>query len=97
MIDPVFFESAAKWRSWLKANHATAEEIIVGLVKVGSGIVGMGYQQALDEALCYGWIDGVRRSIDDKRWNIRFTPRRKGSSWSEVNRKRIAELKRKGG
>ena len=92
----VFFKSAGDWRSWLDKNHDKADEIVVGLVKVGSGLVGIGYREALDEALCYGWIDGVRGSIDDRRWQIRFTPRRKGSVWSEVNRKRVAELKRDG-
>jgi uncharacterized protein YdeI (YjbR/CyaY-like superfamily) len=93
---PVFFKSADDWRTWLDKNHDKADEIIVGFVKVGSGLVGISYREALDEALCYGWIDGVRNSIDDRRWQIRFTPRRKGSVWSEVNRKRVAELKRDG-
>ena len=93
---PVFFKNADDWRNWLEKNHDKSDEIIVGLVKVGSGLVGIGYPEALDEALCYGWIDGIRRSIDDRRWQIRFTPRRRGSVWSEVNRKRVAELKRDG-
>jgi uncharacterized protein YdeI (YjbR/CyaY-like superfamily) len=93
---PVFFASAVEWRAWLEKHHDSETEIILGLVKVGSGLVGIGYREALDEALCCGWIDGVRRSIDDKRWTIRFTPRRKGSIWSQVNRKRVAELTREG-
>ena len=93
---PVFFKNADDWRNWLAKNHDKADEIVVGFVKVRSGLVGISYREALDEALCYGWIDGVRNSIDDRRWQIRFTPRRKGSVWSEVNRKRVAELKRDG-
>lgn len=90
--EAVFFETAAHWRQWLVANHDAATEIMLGLVKVGSGLAGIGYREALDEALCYGWIDGVRRTIDDKRWMIRFTPRTAGSYWSAVNRKRAEEL-----
>lgn len=93
---PIFFKTAEDWRDWLEQNHDEAGEIILGLVKKGSGLRGIGYREALDEALCHGWIDGVRRTIDDKRWTVRFTPRRKGSAWSEVNRKRVAELKRDG-
>lgn len=92
----VFFKNAAEWRGWLEQNHDKAPEIMIGLVKVGSGLVGINYRQALDEALCYGWIDGVRYSIDDRRWMIRFTPRKAGSHWSTVNRRRIAELKSEG-
>ena len=96
MSDPVFFVSQAEWRKWLERNHATKVEIMVGLVKVGSGLEGIGYREALDEALCYGWIDGVRQTIDDKRWMIRFTPRKPKSYWSAVNRKRAEELIREG-
>lgn len=96
MNKAVFFKTAADWRHWLEKNHAKADEIILGLVKKGADLRGIGYREALDEALCHGWIDGVRRTIDDKRWTVRFTSRRKGSVWSEVNRKRVAELKRDG-
>lgn len=90
--EAVFFKSAAAWRAWLSKNHAKATEIMLGLVKVDSGLTGIGYRDALDEALCYGWIDGVRKTIDDKRWMIRFTPRKPKSYWSAVNRKRVEEL-----
>ncbi len=93
---PVFFSSAEDWRAWLVKHHDSKSEIILGLVKKGSGIPGINHRQALDEALCFGWIDGIARTIDERRWTIRFTPRRKGSVWSAVNRKRIAELKREG-
>ncbi len=96
MTDAVFFKSADAWRCWLERNHASGSEIQVGLVKKGSGLVGIDYRQALDEALCFGWIDGVRNSIDDKRWMIRFTPRKRGSNWSDVNLRRVEELREAG-
>jgi uncharacterized protein YdeI (YjbR/CyaY-like superfamily) len=96
MTEPVFFESASAWRAWLEKNHATANAIMLGLVKVGSGLRGLDYRQALDEALCYGWIDGVRKTVDDRRWTIRFSPRKRRSVWSAVNLKRAEELKREG-
>jgi uncharacterized protein YdeI (YjbR/CyaY-like superfamily) len=92
MNEPVFFKSAAEWRGWLEANHATAQSITLGLVKVGSGLEGVTHKAALDEALCFGWIDGVGRSIDERRWTIRFSPRRRRSIWSAVNIKRVGEL-----
>lgn len=94
--EAVFFKTAAEWRRWLSRNHDGADEIMVGLVKVGSGLAGIGYREALDEALCFGWIDGVRRTIDDKRWVIRFTPRKRGSNWSAVNLRRVEELRAAG-
>ncbi len=92
MSEPVFFKSQAEWRRWLARNHDKMTEIRVGLVKVGSGLAGITHRQALDEALCYGWIDGVAHSIDDMRWMIRFAPRRAKSYWSAINRKRAEEL-----
>ena len=94
--EAVFFSSPEEWRAWLAKNHTNETEIMLGLVKVGSGLIGIGYKQALDEALCYGWIDGVRRTIDDKMWMIRFTPRRPKSHWSAVNLKRFEELETEG-
>lgn len=92
MTEPTFFKSAAAWRRWLEKNHDKATEKIVGFHKVGSEKSGMTYKEALDEALCFGWIDGVRRG-GDTTWKIRFTPRRPKSIWSAVNIKRIEELK----
>lgn len=89
---PVFFASAAEWRDWLERHHETADAIVLGLVKKGSGLAGLSYRDALDDALCYGWIDGVAGSVDDKRWTVRFTPRRPRSIWSAKNRKRVGEL-----
>jgi len=95
MSEPTFFRSAAEWRRWLEKNHAKAGEKIVGFHKVGSGNTGITYKQALDEALCFGWIDGVRRG-GELTWHIRFTPRRPKSIWSQVNIRRIEELKAEG-
>jgi uncharacterized protein YdeI (YjbR/CyaY-like superfamily) len=92
---PKFFKNAAAWRRWLEKNHGTAAEVIVGFHKVFTGKPSITYQEALDEALCFGWIDGVRRG-GDATWQIRFTPRRAKSIWSAVNIKRIEELKAEG-
>jgi len=92
MSEPTFFKSAAAWRKWLEKNHGKATELLVGFHKVGSGKTGITHKQALDEALCFGWIDGVARG-GDTTWTIRFTPRRPKSHWSAINIKRIEELK----
>lgn len=73
-------------------HHASSDELVVGFYKVGSGRPSLTYHQALDEALCYGWIDGVRRSLDASSYTIRFTPRRKGSAWSQVNLRKAEAL-----
>lgn len=88
-----FFESAVAFRQWLDHYHNKAEDIWVGFYKKSSGREGITYHGALDEALCYGWIDGIRKSLDDTSYTIRFTPRKKGSIWSLVNMKRVEELK----
>ena len=95
MNEATFFKSAAEWRKWLEKNHDKATERIVGFHKVGSGNTGITRQQALDEALCFGWIDGVARG-GDATWQMRFSPRRKKSIWSQVNIKRVAELTAEG-
>lgn len=97
-----FFQSAAAFRAWLKANHATTPEVIVGYHKVhmttprGGPAASMTWAESVAEALCYGWIDGVRRRLDDERYTIRFTPRRPGSKWSAVNIRLMAELEATG-
>jgi uncharacterized protein YdeI (YjbR/CyaY-like superfamily) len=93
---PTFFKTQAGFRAWLEKNHDTKQELLLGLYKLGSGKTGITYKQALDEALCFGWIDGIRRTIDETRWTIRFTPRKPRSIWSQVNLKRAAELEREG-
>jgi uncharacterized protein YdeI (YjbR/CyaY-like superfamily) len=85
MMPPTFFDSAASFRAWLEQNHASAAELLGGFRKVGTGLPSMTWSESVDEALCYGWIDGVRRRIDDSSYVIRFTPRRRGSIWSAVN------------
>lgn len=80
-----YFRSASQFRDWLSNNHASVLEIYVGFYKTGSGRKWITYAEALDEALCFGWIDGVRKNIDGERWSIRFTPRKSTSVWSLVN------------
>jgi uncharacterized protein YdeI (YjbR/CyaY-like superfamily) len=89
---PAFFPDAASFRAWLEANAATAEELSVGFRKKATGLPSITWPEARDEALCFGWIDGVRHRIDDETYRIRFTPRRAGSIWSLVNVERFAAL-----
>ncbi len=91
-VDILFFETPADFRAWLAANHATAAELLVGYYKKGTGRPSMTWSESVDQALCFGWIDGIRRRIDDESYMIRFTPRRRGSVWSMVNTKRALEL-----
>jgi uncharacterized protein YdeI (YjbR/CyaY-like superfamily) len=87
-----FFETPADFRAWFEANHDTAAELLVGYYKKGSSRPSINWPESVDQALCFGWIDGVRRSRDDESYTIRFTPCRRGSNWSEVNTKRAFEL-----
>ena len=89
---PVFFRSTAELRGWLAAHHARAAELWVGFHRKASGRGGLTYHEALDEALCFGWIDGVRKKLDEERWTIRFTPRKPKSYWSRVNVRRAEAL-----
>lgn len=93
---PTYFASEAEFRRWLNANHEAAPELLVGFWKKGSGKPSIDWPQARDQALCFGWIDGVRRSLGDEAYTIRFTPRRKGSIWSKVNVDRFNALKSDG-
>jgi len=86
------FRTQAAFRSWLKKHHRSATELSVRIFKAHAAGQGLTYPQALDEALCYGWIDGVRRSLGDEAYTIRFTPRKKRSVWSNVNIRRAGEL-----
>ena len=95
-MTPVFFSSAKEFRKWFEKNHETADELLVGFWKVGSGKASMTWSESVDEALCFGWIDGVRRKIDDESYSIRFTPRRANSVWSAINIKKVEELKKTG-
>jgi uncharacterized protein YdeI (YjbR/CyaY-like superfamily) len=91
-----FFETQAEFRAWLEKNHATKTELYVGFHKKSSGKPSITWPEAVDAALCFGWIDGVRKSIDETSYANRFTPRRPGSNWSAVNINRVKELKKRG-
>jgi len=91
-----FFQSPSEWRQWLEAHHADTQELTVGFYKKGSGTPSITWPESVDEALCFGWIDGVRNRVDDVSYTIRFTPRKLRSVWSTVNVKRVAELTKLG-
>jgi uncharacterized protein YdeI (YjbR/CyaY-like superfamily) len=91
-MTPTFFATPDQWRAWLARHHATAEELWVGFYKRGTGRPSLTWPESVDQALCYGWIDGVRKSLGEESYAIRFTPRRPGSIWSKVNLARIEEL-----
>jgi uncharacterized protein YdeI (YjbR/CyaY-like superfamily) len=91
-MDPIFFETPADFRAWLAANHATAEFLWVGFYKKGSGRPSITWPESVDEALCYGWIDGVRKGLDAESYMIRFTRRKPGSVWSNMNVGRVQLL-----
>lgn len=95
-MNAVFFKNQSDFRQWLEKNHKKELEILVGFFKVGTGKPGMTWPQSVDEALCYGWIDGIRRTIDNSSYCIRFTPRRPKSNWSAVNIKKVEALIEKG-
>ena len=92
----VYFATPVEFGKWLGKNHAAESEILVGFYKRDSGTPSMTWPQSVDEALCYGWIDGIRRRVDGERYTIRFTPRKSGSIWSAVNIRRVEELTRAG-
>src|SRR5688572_9353407 len=91
-----FFATPAEFRSWFEVHHAEAAELWVGFHKKGSGLPSITWPEAVDEALCFGWIDGVRKSIDETSYVIRFTPRKARSTWSAVNIGRVLELQAAG-
>lgn len=84
-MTPVHFPTPARFRTWLRRNHATAQSAVLRIAKVHAASTGITYAQALDEALCFGWIDGIRRAYDEDSFLVRFTPRKPGSIWSQVN------------
>ncbi len=96
MPTPVFFPNAVAFRRWLKANAATAPELIVGYYKVATGKPSMTWSESVDEALCFGWIDGIRKRVDDTAYQIRFTPRRPTSIWSAINIAKVKQLTAEG-
>ena len=91
-----FFPDPASWRAWLEKNHERMDELWVGFYKKGTGRASITWPESVDGALCFGWIDGVRQSIDEESYRIRFTPRRTKSVWSDVNVRRFAELSEAG-
>jgi uncharacterized protein YdeI (YjbR/CyaY-like superfamily) len=96
MKGPRFFGNAEEFRAWLQANASAAVELHVGYYKVGSGRPSMTWSESVDEALCFGWIDGVRKRIDDHTYCIRFTPRKASSIWSAINIAKFAKLQEQG-
>jgi uncharacterized protein YdeI (YjbR/CyaY-like superfamily) len=96
IVTALFFASGEGVRAWLEEHHATASELWVGIYKKGSGKTGVTLQQALDQALCFGWIDSKGRRIDEHRYTVRFTPRRPDSQWSPRNLARFEELHARG-
>ena len=92
VMEPTTFERPQDFRAWLEQHHDSEPELWVGYYKKGSGKASMTWPESVDEALCFGWIDGIRKSIDAERYMIRFTPRRTGSIWSAVNIGRVAAL-----
>jgi uncharacterized protein YdeI (YjbR/CyaY-like superfamily) len=91
-----FFKTPADFRKWLAAHHNSQTELWVGFYKKDSGKASITWPQSVDEALCFGWIDGIRKTIDEVSYKIRFTPRRQRSIWSAVNIKRVGELSEQG-
>ncbi len=93
---PSFFKNQSSFHKWLEKNHGKFSELIVGFYKINSEKPSITYKEALDEALCFGWIDSIRKSIDEESYTIRFTPRNSKSIWSAINIKRVNELKELG-
>jgi uncharacterized protein YdeI (YjbR/CyaY-like superfamily) len=93
---PRFFATADHFRAWLEKHHASATELVVGFHKRHTGRASMTWTESVREALCYGWIDGIRRSLGDDSYTIRFTPRKPSSNWSSRNVRHVEELMRAG-
>ena len=96
MVKPTYFKSAADFRQWLEANHAGASELWVGFYRKDSGRGGLTYAEAVDEALCFGWIDGLKKRVDEVSYTHRFTPRKPKSNWSLTNIRHVKRLKKAG-
>ncbi len=92
----LYFANRGEWRAWLEANHATAKEVWLVIYKKHTGQLGLSYEEAVEEALCFGWIDGLLHRIDDEKYALRYSPRKKGSIWSEVNKRRVRKLIKQG-
>src|SRR5689334_10563870 len=88
-VNPRYFGTPSEWRDWLEKHHATAPEVWVGFHKRGSGRPSITWPESVDQALCFGWIDGIRRRVDDAPYTTRYSTRRKGSRWSNTNLERV--------
>jgi uncharacterized protein YdeI (YjbR/CyaY-like superfamily) len=95
-MTPIFFANQTQFRTWLKDHHDSDSELLVGFYKIDSGKPSMTWSESVDQALCFGWIDGVRKKIDDQRYSIRFTPRKPTSIWSAVNIAKVEKLIKQG-
>jgi uncharacterized protein YdeI (YjbR/CyaY-like superfamily) len=95
-VKPIYFESPAAFRAWLEEHHETATEVFVGYWKKATGKPSLVWSEAVDEALCFGWIDSVARGVDDERYAQRFTPRKNVSNWSAVNIAKVERLRAEG-
>jgi uncharacterized protein YdeI (YjbR/CyaY-like superfamily) len=95
-MEPLFFPTPAEWRAWLERHHDSETEVWVGYYKKATGLPSITWSQAVDEALCFGWIDGILKRIDERSHRQRFTPRKPGSNWSRVNVEKVAVLTREG-
>jgi uncharacterized protein YdeI (YjbR/CyaY-like superfamily) len=95
-MEPEFFTTPAELRTWFERHHESEPELLIGYYKKNAGKTGIKHSEAVEQALCFGWIDSVGRRIDDERYQVRFTPRRTGSVWSSVNIAKIAELTEQG-
>ncbi|RZK57996.1 MAG: bacteriocin-protection protein, partial [Pedobacter sp.] len=91
-MNPTFFATPEDFRAWFVKNHKKETELLVGFYKVKSKKPSISWSQSVDQALCFGWIDGIRKTIDEESYTIRFTPRKSTSIWSAVNIKKIGEL-----
>jgi len=96
VMTPTFFSTKEKFREWLEKYHENEKELLTGFYKTGSGKSSMTWSESVDQALCFGWIDGVRKSIDHESYSIRFTPRKSSSIWSNINIKKVEELTKAG-
>ncbi|MCJ8155470.1 YdeI/OmpD-associated family protein [Chryseobacterium sp. SSA4.19] len=95
-MEATFFTTQVEFREWLENNHQKEKELLVGFYKVGTKKPSMNWSDSVDQALCFGWIDGIRKSIDEESYSIRFTPRKPTSIWSAINIKKIEELTKAG-
>ena len=95
-MPPIFFNNQNEFRNWLEKNHQSETELLVGFYKVNTGKPSMTWSQSVDQALCFGWIDGIRKKVDEEGYCIRFTPRKPDSTWSKINIAKVEDLTGKG-